>query len=479
MKPLNIIQALSDGHLLGQFIKPDSWGAWHTLFRAFYALPPQPGDIELFKACTGRTEWPTVRANELWVISGRRSGKSINASLLAAFLAAFQEYPMLSRGERGTIPIISPTRTQSKIIKNYVSGFFSENPYLSTLLDSETAWEINLRGNITISIMTADFRSIRGFTCLAGLLDESAFFQTEGSVPDSEVIRALRPALITTKGPLISISSPYAKRGALFDAYKRYYGKAGDVLVWQSPSIVMNPTLDNRIIEKAKAEDLEGASSEWDAVFRSDIESYISREAVESCIVPGRYELPPVLYAQYQGFVDPSGGQSDSMTLGISHFENGRRILDLIREVKPPFSPDEVCWDFSEDLKRYKISKVQGDKYAGIWPVERFQEHGIEYEQSAMAKSDIYKELLPLINSGEVELLDNPKLVTQLVNLERRTGRGGRDSIDHPPGGHDDVINSAAGCLVNAQAPGDMEFFAGASTLSSGYGLHVTGDYHI
>ena len=29
--------------------------------------------------------------------------------------------------------------------------------------------------------------------------------------------------------------------------------------------------------------------------------------------------------------------------------------------------------------------------------------------------------------------------------LERRTSRGGRDSIDHPPSGHDDIANAIAG----------------------------------
>lgn len=43
-----------------------------------------------------------------------------------------------------------------------------------------------------------------------------------------------------------------------------------------------------------------------------------------------------------------------------------------------------------------------------------------------------------------------PRLVSQLSNLERRTTRIGRDIVDHPPGGHDDVANAAAGALVLA-----------------------------
>ena len=55
-----------------------------------------------------------------------------------------------------------------------------------------------------------------------------------------------------------------------------------------------------------------------------------------------------------------------------------------------------------------------------------------------------------MINVGKLELLDNRRLVTQLSNLERRTSRSGKDSIDHPPSGKDDLANAAAGALLLA-----------------------------
>ena len=57
---------------------------------------------------------------------------------------------------------------------------------------------------------------------------------------------------------------------------------------------------------------------------------------------------------------------------------------------------------------------------------------------------------LPLINSGAADLLENERLIVQLTQLERRTARGGKDSIDHTPGAHDDVANAVAGALVTA-----------------------------
>ena len=83
-----------------------------------------------------------------------------------------------------------------------------------------------------------------------------------------------------------------------------------------------------------------------------------------------------------------------------------------------------------------------------MWPAARFAEHGIAFEQSARPKSDLYCDLLPLLNAKRVELLDNPRLAAQLVGLERRTARSGRDTVDHTPGGHDDLANVVAGVLV-------------------------------
>jgi hypothetical protein len=100
---------------------------------------------------------------------------------------------------------------------------------------------------------------------------------------------------------------------------------------------------------------------------------------------------------------------------------------------------------------RGKIRTVQGDRYAGEWPPEQFNRNGIAYEPSELTRSEIYGELLPLLNSRVVALLENDRLQRQLLSLERRTSRGGRDAIDHPRVGRDDLANAVAGALVMAQ----------------------------
>ena len=45
------------------------------------------------------------------------------------------------------------------------------------------------------------------------------------------------------------------------------------------------------------------------------------------------------------------------------------------------------------------------------------------------------------------------KLIDQIAGLERRTRSGGKDIIDHPPGGKDDLANVVAGVAVGVSKP--------------------------
>ena len=136
------------------------------------------------------------------------------------------------------------------------------------------------------------------------------------------------------------------------------------------------------------------------------------------------------------------------MTVAIAHDAGSTAVLDLVREVCPPFSPEATVAEFAGVLQAFGLATATSDRYAGSWPVEAFRKHGITVEPSPRTKSEIYQAALPMIMSGTCELLDQPRLLKQLGALERRTARGGKDSIDHPPRQHDDVANAAAGALV-------------------------------
>jgi hypothetical protein len=123
-------------------------------------------------------------------------------------------------------------------------------------------------------------------------------------------------------------------------------------------------------------------------------------------------------------------------------------VLDVCRGIVPPFSPDEVVKEFCAVLRSYHCSQVFGDRYSAEWCRSSFARQGIVYKHSELTASELYLESLPLFMTGCVELLDIRKLTMELMQLERRTGRSGKDSVSHPPNGHDDMANSACGALT-------------------------------
>ena len=453
---LDILAAIDDPKVFGPvFTKADSWISWRAFLAALFGLPMDKAQRRIFTECTQRDDCPTEPAKEAWLICGRRSGKSFTLALVAVFLACFKDWsPYLGIGERGTITVIAADRKQARTIMRYVKGLLQLVPMLRKLVEAERLEGIDLSNRITIEVHTCSFRTVRGYTILAALCDEMAFWLGEDSSnPDAEVIAALRPAMATVPNAMmLCASSPYARKGVLWDAYHRYFGQDGPILVWNAPTRTMNPTVSQAFIEAEMEKDPASATAEYLAEFRTDIEAYVSREALEAVVEWGVSERGPLDGKRYAAFVDPSGGSADSMTLAIGHAEGEVAVLDLISEIRPPFSPEGVVSEFADVLKRYKITKVTGDRYAGEWPREQFRKHGIKYEPSKDPKGTIYLNLLPLVNSGKVRLLGSQRLVSQLIGLERNTARGGRDSIDHARGAHDDVANAVAGALLQATA---------------------------
>jgi len=339
----------------------------------------------------------------------------------------------------------------------YVSGLLQSHPSLAILIDHETQEAIWLTNGLCIEIHTCSFKSLRGYTCIGAAVDEVAFWDDDDSAnPDREVLIALRAAMASVpEAMLVGLTSVYARRGEVFRMFEKHFGNDGsaDVLVVNGATTTMNPTIDQHVIEAAYADDPIAAAAEYGAEFRRDVEVFLPSVALDAVRMRGRFEQPfqAAHRGSYVAFLDPAGGTGqDSMTLAIAHHDDGRAVLDVLREVTPPFSPEATVAEFADVLKAFSLTTATSDRYAGSWPTEAFRKVGVTVEPSTRSKSEIYQDCLPLIMSGTCELLDHARLMKQLGGLERRTARGGKDSIDHAPRQHDDVANAAAGALVLA-----------------------------
>ncbi len=462
---------MTNRKLAGAEFSGPTWAAWRIIARLI------DGDAHLLTAeeqalalkLTGRTVLPTEAPRELYVGAGRRSGKSRFGALVAVWLAA-AEYPQLAPGETAVIAHIACDKRQAEIDLSYARGIVKGSKLLSAELIGDTADGLEFAHRVRLEVATASYRTVRGRTLAGAVVDESAFLRADDSaLPDKELIRALRPGLLTLRGPLLVISSPHRKLGILYEAHRKYFGNnaATRGIYIQAASRELNPSIDEQDIVEAMEDDPAAAQSEYLGFFRADLQGFLDDATVDAAIVPGRRMLPRSLKCKHVAFCDPSGGRSDSFTLGIAHQEPapdgkqaGRVVLDCLQAVQPPFDTEVAVASMAETIKSYGLREVQGDQYAGEWVPAAFQRFGITYKPSELTRSEIYLETLPLFSQGRIELLDLPILRTQLLLLERRTRAGGRDSVDHPRGAHDDHANSAAGaCRLAAPAKVRRSYF--------------------
>jgi hypothetical protein len=449
--------AFDDPNLFGPHFSGPSWNGWRAVLKAAHGVALNEEELEFFRKVADRDP-PKRKVRELWVIAGRRSGKDSVASAMATH-AALTPYGGLRPGEAPTIMCLACDKEQARIVTRYSRGYFDEVPLLKGLIDEDTQDGFTLTNGAEFAVLANNFRSVRGRTVAFAVLDECAFYRSSESVsPDYETYNAIVPGMATIdESMLVAISSPHRRAGLLYQKWRESYGKNDDdVLVIRAPSQVLNPTLPDRVVNGAMAQDPALAKAEYMAEWRDDLATWLDRELIERSVDFGVAVRPPIPGVEYRAFADPSSGIGDSYTAAIAHLEtNGVAVLDCLVSIDPPFNPIAATEEIAATLKQYGVPTVTGDRYAQGFVTNTFAACGITYVHSQRDRSDIYNEALPLYLSGKVRLLDNKKLVTQLASLERRTMPGGKDKIDHPErGGHDDSANSVCGVFIGLSLDG-------------------------
>ncbi len=450
---MNLHNAMLDPALFGRTFAGPTFANWRMIAKVIDGAPLTADEIDFYRAITGRDEAPPAAFKEAYLLKPRRAGGTLFAAAVGLH-AALQDYrDRLGPGEVATVALIASDRRQARQLTNYVKGLIADSPIIGAEVVNETAEGITFAHRCRLEVHTTSFRSTRGYSYAAVILDELAYFRDDFSAnPDRELIRAVRPGLSNLGGRLLGLSTPHARRGHLYEMYAAHYGKASDVLVIKAQHSQLNPTIDPKIIARAMAEDPEAARAEWFGEFRGDVSQWLSDELIDAALESrtGGSRQPEV------AFVDVSGGRHDASCLAIGHAEDPkagerappRLVLDVLEHVKAPHEPSIVVDKFCEILKDRRIHKVTGDRYAGEWTAAAFKRNGIAYEASELDKSGIYLECLPAFSERRVTLINDKRLVTELRMLERRPRSGGKsDVVDHPSNAHDDAANAACGAL--------------------------------
>ena len=477
---MNLIEAMDDPNLFGRQFAGASWAPWRAFIATLFGLPVPSDQLELARECTGYAEAPSSPVREAWVVAGRRAGKSRIFALIAVYLATFRDWSScLAPGERGHVLIIAAERQQTEAIMGFIRALLKGTPLLAPLIAFEGVDEIalherhHLRGcDAQPPRRALEDRGLRASRRGRGLGGRRGELQQRRRGHRGPIAgHGHDPGMRSCSGPV----SPYGRRGLLWRMHERHFGKPGPVLVWHSPTRRMNPTLPASEIERAYAADPARASAEYDAQFRDSASNLIDADLLQSCIAPGVVERERVPGRRYFAFADPADGRAngDSMTLAISHCEGRTAVLDLVREQRPPFSPERVVASFARTLRDYGLRAVQADRH-GRGPFEElFRRHGISYDASAPSKANLFADFIAALSSHAVSLLDHPRLREQAMTLELLGMASGYEKIGMPRARdgralHDDVVNAVAGSLARATPRRRMTVIEGLATEEEG-----------
>jgi len=446
--------------------------AQKVILKAIYGEELSAEELPIFQEMSKLERYRPREWDECTVVAGRGGGKSNQIAANLAIYEAVGRKHTLSTGETALVMVVSSEqRRQSRVEFRYILKKMEGSPVLKSMIESSTADELRLKNGVTVAVYPCNLARVRGPSLQMCITDELAFWKSEGVSVDKEVLEAIRPGLRLPHSKLIKISSPFGMRGELYYDFKHFHGvENDDVLVFQAPTLLLNPSFSLKRLAAARKRDPVSYATEYEANFRTDLSGLLDPAVITSAVNPDRpLELPYRKAAgPYYAFVDVAGGGGkDSFAMAIAHSENEKVIIDVVKSRAPKFDADEVTGQFSTLIKEeYRIGEVHGDKFSGDIASNRFIKCGLNYIRSDKTKAELYLEAERIFNTGKVEIPAREVLVAQLGSLVRKTRSGGRDSVDSDGGQPEDEANAVAGAAVMAVLKlGAPEFYIGGDGL--------------
>ncbi|HVB87395.1 MAG TPA: hypothetical protein VNK23_12110 [Candidatus Dormibacteraeota bacterium] len=454
----------SDPQLVGEPISKQ----WATFYRAIEGLPLDEEGIEIFRACTGRDRYEPRIFNEVTAIVGRRAEKTSTG--LKYLLWKSLTTPAWFQKHKGTlrIPIIAQDLRVAKDIKRAAEALLLGSPLLRNEVDEVLTSEIQLRNGISLTCYPATWRSTRGLTCPAALLDELAFVTIEGA-SDVELVRQVRPTMIRfgETRRLIKLTTPWIKGGLVYDEFS-HRDERPDLLVWQASTTFMTPRVSVELLEKERVADPAYFAREYEAQFTDDTEAFLPGADIDFAVRKGVREVPfsESLKGQYFAAIDASSLTGrDRFVFGIGHRASRGNSgvgfsVDLLRGWTRDTVP-AVCDEVASTAKAYGIRTITADQHGFHFLRELMKQRGVEMEQlpfTVRSKSEIFFDLKVSLGQGRVQLLDQAESLRELRILQSRRTSGGNYAIAAPRNMHDDYCCLLALLAHRAQHGGSSSF---------------------
>jgi len=411
--------------------------AFGKRFLNFSALPYQE------KVLTDKSKRIAVRMS-------RQAGKTTTIAVRAIWYAATHPKTLSL--------IVAPSLRQSMIMMDRVQSFLygmktQERRAIVGKMQRTVIW---FRNGSQMVALPCSPNLLRGYTAHQVLADEAGFFR------DDEIIfyNVLYPMLATTNGTLIASSTPWATKSVFYQMCKDE--KLADI--WSRHHVTWKDVVAAGLMTQEFIDEMRRVSPperfirEFDAEFSEDVDAYLPRDLIVSCIWTDVWHdlTPREIYYPFEA--TPRGRFYIGIDLGeihdhsvVSVVERWNKKIGLVHchqfPLKTPYATvigytKAICDRFQE------VEKVLVDATRESYVVKDMQAAGVTQVtpvifslQSKMEMAKYFKEQMQL---KIFALPYDPDVIAELNVEKYEITKDGNVKFHHDEGTHDDRFWSIA-----------------------------------
>lgn len=439
---------------------------------------------------------------ELHLALGRRSSKTIMASVISAYEA----YKLLTiaggdphkfygipRGEDIHIINVALSQDQAGVLFGMIRQRLMDAPFFRDRIANATTIEIRLwtdedlkkkkkisaleiKGSVVILCGHSNPDTLHGKSAVLILFDELAFYDETGKTPGSAFYNALEPSTKKFKqfgdARLVEISSPNTMVGIFYDIY-RSAKTSNHILSYQLPTWRVNEDVPYDALAEDRKRNPDNFCIEYGAQWAKSgtYGNYFDAGLIERCIRTdiAQHTRPQPGYNYYL-HVDPasSGDKYAAVLVAKEYYVNhlGKRRIRVrlanmwVWEPEPGLGLlfNKIDKDMINICSIYRPIAVTYDQFNSIQSIQLLRSHGINTVQTSFNrgfKNKIYQNLKDMMGyypQSELWLYDDPRLILEMKALKYRPTMRGISLVKDKHGEvkTDDLIDCLAGAVASA-----------------------------
>lgn len=403
-----------------------------------------------YHTCLDPCPPPNTAPREIILISGIRTAKSMLAAAIAIVASQTCDVSKLSPGDVPRFSILSLDKDKADVVLNHLLGAINSSPALRGLLiDKPKADGLFLRHPSGRPIEIKVVAGARAGGSLvarwsAGCVFDEALRMTgdndDGVVNWEDGWRAVRGRLLPG-AQIISISSPWAPKGALYERINKYWGKPSkQVVVLRAPGPVMNPYyFTPELVEELKRTD-DGF------VYRTDVlGEFADPEAnlFPTALIEASTRVQPIHHEpnplnDYVAAMDPAT-RGDAWSFVIATRVEGKRVVVFNKAWQgnslAPLSPDAVLREIALICSRYFVDTVETDQFCADALRDIATRYNLNLVITPLTQSNklqLFENMRTWMHEGQIELPPDKQVREDLQAVKKRLMPGGSISIVFP-----------------------------------------------